>query len=176
MEEKTLLEARFHHKLGHYWLTSGAVVLAVSVVGIPLLLLWYPIGLWATHRYIANMSAELTTKKLIVRKGILTRTENTVPLDKITDMAMIQGPLMRLFGIHKLTIETAGQSGNGALISLTGVEAVAEFRAAVMAQKSALAEQSQPSEAKVDVAAQTLACLQSIDQTLRRIEAKLAQF
>ncbi len=173
MEENTLLEARFSPKLGLYWLTSGAVLLGVTVVGIPLLLLWFPLGLLVTNRYIANMSAELTTKKLIVRKGILTRTENTVPLDKITDMAMIQGPLMRLFGIHKLTIETAGQSGAGALISLTGVEEVAEFRAAVMAQKSALAEQSQPSEAKVDVAAQTLACLQSIDQTLRRIEARL---
>lgn len=175
MEEKTLLEARFHGKLGLYWLTTGAAVLGISLVGIPLLLLWYPIGLWATSRYIANMSAELTTKKLIVRKGILTRTENTVPLDKITDMAMIQGPLMRMFGIHKLTIETAGQSGTGALISLTGIEEAAEFRAAVMAQKSALAEQSQPVEAKVDVAAQTLTCLQNIEETLRRIEAKLSQ-
>ncbi|MCL1041888.1 PH domain-containing protein [Shewanella marisflavi] len=173
MEENTLLEARFSPKLGLYWLTSGAVLLGVTVVGIPLLLLWIPLGLLVTNRYIANMSAELTTKKLIVRKGILTRTENTVPLDKITDMAMIQGPLMRLFGIHKLTIETAGQSGAGALISLTGVEEVAEFRAAVMAQKSALSESQIRPEAKADLATQTLACLQSISETLVRIEARL---
>ncbi len=173
MEENTLLEARFSPKLGLYWLTSGAVLLGVTVVGIPLLLLWFPLGLLVTNRYIANMSAELTTKKLIVRKGILTRTENTVPLDKITDMAMIQGPLMRLFGIHKLTIETAGQSGTGALISLTGVEEVAEFRAAVMAQKSALSESQIRPEAKADLATQTLACLQSISETLVRIEARL---
>lgn len=173
MEENTLLEARFSPKLGLYWLTSGAVLLGVTVVGIPLLLLWFPLGLLVTNRYIANMSAELTTKKLIVRKGILTRTENTVPLDKITDMAMIQGPLMRLFGIHKLTIETAGQSGAGALISLTGVEEVAEFRAAVMAQKSALSESQIRPEAKADLATQTLACLQSISETLVRIEARL---
>ncbi len=173
MEENTLLEARFSPKLGLYWLTSGAVLLGVTVVGIPLLMLWFPLGLLVTNRYIANMSAELTTKKLIVRKGILTRTENTVPLDKITDMAMIQGPLMRLFGIHKLTIETAGQSGAGALISLTGVEEVAEFRAAVMAQKSALSESQIRPEAKADLATQTLACLQSISETLVRIEARL---
>ncbi|QDF77167.1 MULTISPECIES: PH domain-containing protein [Shewanella] len=173
MEENTLLEARFSPKLGLYWLNSGAVLLGVTVVGIPLLLLWFPLGLLVTNRYIANMSAELTTKKLIVRKGILTRTENTVPLDKITDMAMIQGPLMRLFGIHKLTIETAGQSGAGALISLTGVEEVAEFRAAVMAQKSALSESQIRPEAKADLATQTLACLQSISETLVRIEARL---
>ncbi|MFV7772024.1 PH domain-containing protein [Shewanella marisflavi] len=173
MEENTLLEARFSPKLGLYWLTSGAVLLGVTVVGIPLLLLWFPLGLLVTNRYIANMSAELTTKKLIVRKGILTRTENTVPLDKITDMAMIQGPLMRLFGIHKLTIETAGQSGTGALISLTGVEEVAEFRGAVMAQKSALSESQIRPEAKADLATQTLACLHSISETLVRIEARL---
>lgn len=172
MEDKQLLQAEFKTNLGLYWLVSGAILLCITIVGIPLLLIWFPVGLWATKRYIDNMSAELTTKKLIVRKGIFTRTENTVPLDKITDMALIQGPLMRFFNIHKLTIETAGQSGAGALINLQGVEDVEQFRAQVLAQKSALTEQVV--QESMPMPDETLTCLKEISETLKRIENRLA--
>lgn len=172
MEDKQLLQAEFKTNLGLYWLVSGAILLCITIVGIPLLLVWFPVGLWATKRYIDNMSAELTTKKLIVRKGIFTRTENTVPLDKITDMALIQGPLMRFFNIHKLTIETAGQSGAGALINLQGVEDVEQFRAQVLAQKSALTEQVV--QESMPMPDETLTCLKEISETLKRIENRLA--
>ena len=89
MQEQTIHEAEFEANLGMYWLLAGATYFTLSIVGIPLLLLWFPLGLWGTRRYINNMSARLTSKKLIVRRGILTRTENTVPLDKITDIALI---------------------------------------------------------------------------------------
>ncbi|MCZ4339246.1 PH domain-containing protein [Shewanella colwelliana] len=172
MEDKQLLQAEFKTNLGLYWLVSGAILLCITIVGIPLLLIWFPVGLWATKRYIDNMSAELTSKKLIVRKGIFTRTENTVPLDKITDMALIQGPLMRFFNIHKLTIETAGQSGAGALINLQGVEDVEQFRAQVLAQKSALTEQVV--QESMPMPDETLTCLKEISETLKRIENRLA--
>lgn len=138
MEDKIIHHAEFAANLGLYWLLLGAAYFSLSIVGIPLLLLWFPIGLWGTRRYIRNMSAELTSSKLIVRRGILTRNENTVPLDKITDMALIQGPIMRLFGLHKLTVETAGQSGAGALISLVGIVDAPQFRTRVLEQKSVL--------------------------------------
>lgn len=175
MEDSVLLQASFKKNLGLYWLVSGAILLCVTVVGIPLLLVWFPIGLWATQRYIDNMSAELTTQKLIVRKGIFTRTENTVPLDKITDMGLIQGPIMRVFGLHKLTIETAGQSGAGALINLLGIDEVEQFRARVLTQKSLLAErrnglEMSPQKHEKD---ETLSCLRDIAATLGRIEERL---
>ncbi|MCG9697744.1 PH domain-containing protein [Shewanella sp. Isolate11] len=174
MQDKLLLQAKFSENLGRYWLLSGAVGLCVSIIGIPLLLIWFPLGKWVTQRYIDNMSAELTTQKLIVRKGIFTRTENTVPLDKITDMALIQGPIMRMLGLHKLTIETAGQSGAGALISLIGVDEVEQFRARVLSQKSVLAEKySQASQSDPEQDA-NLVYLQEIAATLSRIEAALA--
>ncbi len=111
-QERTIKHAAFASNLGEYWLAPFAIILTLSIVGIPLLLLWFPIGSFFTRRYINNMSTELTDRKLIVRKGIFTRTENSVPLDKITDMALIQGPLTRVFKLHKLSIETAGQSGS----------------------------------------------------------------
>ncbi|NKF49890.1 PH domain-containing protein [Shewanella sp. WXL01] len=176
MQEQTLLTATFHNKLATYWLTSGAVVLAITLVGIPLLLLWFPIGLLLTRAYINNMSAELTETKLIVRKGILQRTENTVPLDKITDLALIQGPLMRMYGIHKLTVETAGQSGAGALINLIGVNDVEAFRAKVLEQKQILNDKVTPvsSPNGQHESDQSLVYLAQMSQSLKNIEAMLA--
>ena len=173
MADEQQVSAHFHANLGLYWLVSGAVFFTVSIVGIPLLLLWFPLGLWAVRRYIANMSAELTEQKLIVRKGLLTRTENTIPLDKITDMALIQGPLMRLFGIHKLTVETAGQSGHGALINLIGVVDVQAFRERVLYQKSLLNQRKENVSQPPALEALLVENLQQINATLLRIEQAL---
>jgi len=175
MEDKIIHQTEFESNLGLYWLLSGAVYFSLSIVGIPLLLLWFPIGLWGTRRYIRNMSAELTSNKLIVRRGILTRTENTVPLDKITDMALIQGPIMRLFGLHKLTVETAGQSGAGALISLVGIVDAPQFRTRVLEQKERLTQRPHPASPSVQPDDALLQNVVEMVASLKRIEALLSQ-
>ena len=175
MQESIIHRAEFEANLGWYWLLSGAAYFTLSIVGIPLLLLWFPIGLWGTRRYIGNMSAQLTSNKLIVRRGILTRTENTVPLDKITDMALIQGPIMRLFGLHKLTVETAGQSGTGALISLVGIVDAPQFRTRVLEQKERLAQRPQAASPSVQPDDALLQNVVEMAASLKRIEALLSQ-
>ena len=119
--EQDIREAEFNPKVCVYWLLGGAILLTVTVVGIPLLLLWFPIGTAMTKRYLDRMECILTDKALKVRKGIFIRVEKTIPLEKITDMGMVQGPIMRFFELHTLTVETAGQSGDGSLVSLTGI-------------------------------------------------------
>ncbi|MDT3272152.1 PH domain-containing protein [Shewanella sp. SP2S2-4] len=175
MEDKIIHQAEFESNLGLYWLLSGAAYFSLSIVGIPLLLLWFPIGLWGTRRYIRNMSAELTSNKLIVRRGILTRTENSVPLDKITDMALIQGPIMRLFGLHKLTVETAGQSGAGALISLVGIVDAPQFRTSVLEQKERLTQRPHSASPSVQPDDALLQNVVEMAASLKRIEALLSQ-
>lgn len=175
MEDKIIYQAEFAANLGLYWLLLGAAYFSLSIVGIPLLLLWFPIGLWGTRRYIRNMSAELTSNKLIVRRGILTRTENSVPLDKITDMALIQGPIMRLFGLHKLTVETAGQSGAGALISLVGIVDAPQFRTRVLEQKERFTQRPHPASPSVQPDDALLQNVVEMAASLKRIEALLSQ-
>ena len=121
------------------------------------------------------MSAELTSNKLIVRRGILTRTENTVPLDKITDMALIQGPITRLFSLHKLTVETAGQSGAGALISLVGIVDAPQFRTRVLEQKERLTQRPHPASPSVQPDDALLQNVVEMAASLKRIEALLSQ-
>ncbi|MGI9469771.1 MAG: PH domain-containing protein [Rubripirellula sp.] len=133
--EQNILIAEFNPKVCIYWLLSGALVFIMTIVGIPFLLLWFPLGFAFTKRYLDRMECVLTDKALKVRKGIFVRVEKTIPLEKITDMGMVQGPIMRSFGLHTLTVETAGQSGVGSLVSLTGIVNAPEFRETVLNQR-----------------------------------------
>lgn len=138
--EKKLLEAQFNPKVKTYWLLSGVLVCVLTIVGIPLLLIWIPLGLLLTGRYLDAMSCVLTEKNLKVSKGVLNRVEKTVPLDKITDVALRQGPIMRVLDLEALSVETAGQSSQGALVMLVGVENARNFRDSVLAQRDKVYE------------------------------------
>ena len=133
-----LKKATFNPDVRKYWLLSGALILMCTIVGIPLIAIWYLLGMWITGRYLERMECTLTEKTLIVKKGILIRVEKTIPLDKITDLGMIQGPIMRHWNIHALSVETAGSTSPGALVKLHGIEDVKEFRDRVLKQRDAL--------------------------------------
>ena len=78
-EEPILREATFNPKVRTYWLLTGAFVLTVSIVGIPLLIFWFPIGYVLTGRYLERVRCVLTEKNLHVARGVLVRQEKTVP-------------------------------------------------------------------------------------------------
>jgi putative membrane protein len=178
-EERILRRAEFDPKVQTYWLLSGAWILAVSIVGIPLLPFWFAIGRAVTGRYLRHMKCVLAEKTLQVGKGALTRVEKTVPLDQVTDLGLVQGPIMRFLGLEALSVETAGQSSEGALVKLVGIVDSRQFRDAVLTQRDALAT------AVADVGPPTTAApaaghpssddiLCDIRDTLRRIEHHLA--
>ena len=81
-EERHIRKAEFNSKVCTYWLLSGAIIMTATIVGIPLLLLWFPIGWVFTKRHLARMECLLTDKALKVRKGIFVRIEKTIPLEK----------------------------------------------------------------------------------------------
>lgn len=179
-DEAVLRQATFNPKLRTYWLLTGAFVLTVSIVGIPLLIFWFPIGYALTERYMERLRCVLTEKNLHVARGVLVRQEQTVPLDKITDLAMSHGPIMRSLGLRGLTVETAGQSGSGSLIKLVGIEGTEEFRAAVLAQRErvgasggAASAPSPPATAAGDAAVASGTLLTEIRDALLRIEKRL---
>jgi putative membrane protein len=176
-EELVIRKAQFNSKVCIYWLVGGALVLTFTIVGIPLLLLWFPIGFVFTKRYLDRMECLLTDKALKVKKGILIRTEKTIPLEKITDMGMVQGPIMRLFDLYTLTVETAGQSGQGALVSLTGIIDAKSFREAVLMQRQAISAalpRSGPEPARQEPF-DAASLLSEIRDSLLRIEAKIGK-
>jgi putative membrane protein len=90
-------------------------ILVVTVVGIPLVLLTPLLMPFINKRFNA-LSCEMTEKFLKVCKGVIVKTEKNVPLEQITDLGIVERPIMRWLGIKQLSVETAGQSSQGPLV------------------------------------------------------------
>lgn len=172
--EKIIRKATFNPKVCNYWIVSFSIVLICIIVGIPFLLLWIPLSLYFTKRYLERMECILTDRDLKVNKGLFVRTEKTIPLEKITDLGMVQGPIMRHYRIHRLTVETAGQSLEGSLVSLTGINNVEDFREAVLNQRDKIQTSSSPAAATAkEPVKDDGQLLKEISATLIRIEELL---
>lgn len=181
-QEKVVWEAEFNPQVTTYWLLSGGMILAATVVGLPLVPLWFIVGGWATRRYLASYACTLTHRTLKFRKGILVKQEKTVPLDRITDLGLVQGPIMRLLKLEALSVETAGQSSQGSLIQLTGIKDGRAFRDAVLKQRDLVVgsdeDRRSPPPATAEpspIEGTLLPVLQEISETLRRIETRLIE-
>jgi uncharacterized membrane protein YdbT with pleckstrin-like domain len=94
--------------------------LAVAVVAILALMLWLAVPLlkWRTTIY------ELTTRRLRVRQGIVTRHGRDIPLARINDVSFEKGLLDRLLGSGRLVVESAGEHGQIVLNEIPHVEYV----------------------------------------------------
>lgn len=136
-EPRVLWEAEFDPKLKSYLLWSTTLVLCITIIGIPFAILYYIIGSFVIGKHIENLGCSLSERTLDIKKGILNKTESTIPLEKITDLQMFQGPIMRHFGLHGFKVETAGQSSGpgGSLVNMMGIVDAVAFRKAVLEQR-----------------------------------------
>ena len=138
MSEPTiLLEAKFDPRVKSYWTWQPVLALILIVVTIPLAILYAIIARFFIDKYLANLRCALTERTLDIKKGILNKTESTIPLEKITDLQLFQGPVMRFFGLHGFKVETAGQSSptGGSLVNIVGIVDTKGFRKAVLEQR-----------------------------------------
>lgn len=138
--ELILREAVFDQRFVVYTLVATTIVLTLTCVGILILPIYLPIAAWLHKKQLAHMRLVLTQRSLKVERGVLNRVEKTIPLDKITDLALFQGPIMRHYELEGLRVETAGQTSaaGAALVNMIGVIDARPFREAVLAQRDAL--------------------------------------
>ena len=100
------------------WAAAGR--LAVGVIAV-LLVMWcllIPLLVWRTTVY------ELTTSRLRLRDGVLTRRGRDIPLTRITDVSFRKGLLDRVLGCGTLVVESAGEHGELTLKEIPRVEQV----------------------------------------------------
>lgn len=87
----------------------GRIVLAVVILLLVLAPVpWLTIApkvRYAVHRW------EVTDIAVHVRHGWITRTSEIVPLSRVQTVDSVQGPLMRLFGLRTVTVQTASRVG-----------------------------------------------------------------
>jgi len=180
-EPSVLWDAEFDPKIKSYYLWSTTIILCITIIGIPLAILYFILGNWLITKHIENLGCSLNERTLEIKKGILNKTESTIPLEKITDLQMFQGPIMRYFGLRGFKVETAGQSSGpagGSLVNMIGIVDAVEFRKTVLDQRDLLASGS-PSVAVAAVASAPAATdgsaeiLSEIRDVLVRIESKM---
>ncbi|WP_033922149.1 PH domain-containing protein [Sphingomonas sp. 37zxx] len=140
-EPRILLHGAFSPKLRIYMLAYWTMAVVLTIVGIPLLPFWLVIGPIWIRRYHAALRCDLTERNVIVGKGLVFRRELTIPLDKIQDISIREGPLLSAFGLLQLRIETAGQSNAATGQSdadLVGLIDARQVRDQILAQRDAL--------------------------------------
>ncbi len=174
-DERVLLEAQFDSAV-RYYVISITLVLALTVVGIPFMIIFVPLVYILRSIEYKHIRCTLYERTLRVNRGVLNKTEKTVPLDKITDLGITQGPIMRFCGVEAISIETAGQSSGigSALVMLVGVRNAKDFRDAVLDQRDRLDEgKPRKAEQPETPALGSTEILGEIRDTLVRIERKL---
>jgi putative membrane protein len=179
-----LREARIKPQVIRYHLVGVTILLLFTIVGIIALPIVLPLAYWAMSRYYARLKVILTRRDLKVHRGIFQREEKSIPLEKITDLAVYQGPIMRMFDIKGIRVETAGQSSQGALVVVVGIEDVDAFRDAVLDQRDRVSERDAAASEATHAAAtpshagsegtQMLLVLTQIRDSLARLEQAVA--
>lgn len=177
--ERVLREAEFSPRSVSYHVWATVIFLLATVVLIVVLPAVVPVTAWYYRRYYQNLRVVLTNRDLKIHRGILTREEKSIPLEKITDLRLFQGPIMRHFGITGLAVETAGQTSAGALATVYGIVDTEGFRDQVLRQRDRIADLDDgpgrpPSPAAPAAGeAEMLATLSEIRDTLKRIEGRI---
>jgi putative membrane protein len=111
------------------------------------------------------MSAALTERSVNMRMGWIFKKQQNIALDKLTDVSIHEGPLLKAFGVVRMQFETAG----AAPFILTGVKNSEEFRDLVLEQRDSLVSNSIPDNANVgseNVFVEIRDLLKSIDSKL----------
>jgi uncharacterized membrane protein YdbT with pleckstrin-like domain len=114
----------------------GLGVLALIIV---VVLVLGPLLRWRTTSY------ELTSRRLRLRAGILSRTGRDFPLSKISDVSFAQGLLDRLLGCGRLVVESPGERGQLILTEIPHVQQVqAKLFQLAENEQDRLAREQQP--------------------------------
>jgi uncharacterized membrane protein YdbT with pleckstrin-like domain len=96
----------------------GSIVVAVIVVVILLRWALWPFLVWFTTVY------AITTRRLILRNGVLNRSGHDMPLGRLNDVSFEHNLLERMLGCGTLVVESGGEHGQLRLDDIPKVEYV----------------------------------------------------
>ena len=160
-----IMAVEFDRKIIVYWWIMANLGLLATVVGIIAMIVWIPFG-WIVHKkQFEHMSGALTDRSINMRMGWLFKKQQNIPLDKLTDVSIHEGPILNAFGVVRMQFETAG----AAPFILTGVKNSDQFRDLVLQQRDSLVsapQQSAPSDDSNDVLVEIRDILQQINANL----------
>ena len=105
---------------------SDWIITGLSLTGMLILIV---IFIAWVRLYYASMWYELKDDEMSWKRGVWFRRTGIVPYNRITNLDVIQGPVMRRLGISTLSIQTAGYSGQAVPeIRIEGIEHADDLR------------------------------------------------
>lgn len=99
--------------LGWWWPTLIAAVFVIMRATTVIL----------TPRRVRALGYLERDEDLVIARGIMFRTINTVPFGRVQSVDISQGPVERRYGLARLTVSTAGSAAAGSLHGLPKAEA-----------------------------------------------------
>ena len=160
-----IMAVEFDRKIIVYWWIMANLGLLVTFVGIIAMVVWIPFG-WIVHKkQYEHMSGALTDRSINMRMGWLFKKQQNIPLDKLTDVSIHEGPILNAFGVVRMQFETAG----AAPFIITGGKTSEQFRDLVLQQRDSLVynpQQSASSEDSNDVLVEIRDILQQINANI----------
>lgn len=110
------------------WLSAGIDTLVTLAILGALAVILIVFVVW-TRLYYDTMAYELHDDELRWRRGVWFRTTGIVPYNRITNLDLKQGPVMRWLKISTISIQTAGYSGQAVPeIRIEAIERAEELR------------------------------------------------
>lgn len=174
-QSNIIKQAEFNPKIKQYILLVVAFLLFVSVIGIPILIIWlFGLGRYISKRYYDNLECKLTNRHLEFKKGVLFKIEKTIPLENIQDLTFIENPFLKYLDLRVLKIETAGQSNpKGSDMKLIGIVDASIFKEQVLTQREVVQSGKQTkSDNSVSTNEKTNFLLEEIRDLLNDIKNK----
>jgi membrane protein YdbS with pleckstrin-like domain len=110
------------------FLASGLDPFVSVLIGGALIAIFLIFLIWVKLYYV-SMWYELREDEMSWKRGVWFHTTGIVPYNRITNLDIKQGPVMRHLGISTLAIQTAGYSGQAVPeIRIEGMEHAEELR------------------------------------------------
>lgn len=136
--------------------------------------LWVLIAVILIPPYCKTIRYHLGEDELVVRRGLVTRAEDTVPYAMITNIGVRRGPLDRLLGLGGLAVHTAGYSAqnSGPEAKLVGLEDWESVQVAILEAARRHHKREEPAAAMA-APADEAALLKEMLQEIKGLRADL---
>ena len=112
---------------GAIWIYDIGIILA--------LVHYFAFSRWLCPWQANNLRYWLDENTLRADGGVFFLFRKSIPLERITDVALVQGPLLRFFGIWTMKIQTAGTSSLEPEATLYGVCEPEKIRELILSQR-----------------------------------------
>ena len=113
----------------------ASILLIPFGIGLPLLVIHVILVAVFYQRQAEAIRYYYDSRALRVERGLLFKSRKTIPFDKITDLELVQGPLLRALGMWNIKVQTASTASQMPEATLMGVVNPEQVREEILVAK-----------------------------------------